>query len=332
MKRKLLILLTAAALICFYSPAFAGQGGARGGCGYKGPKPIGQINMTNGGVYARGKMGIILKTRYFKKDDIYSGSGSIADYTGKPAGTGPREQERLVTQLTLRYGLFDNMDVRLMLPYWQKDMVRGMMKSGTLTNVDSSNDGFGDMVLMGRYKILSQKKGGLFNLALGAGVKMPSGDSDDPDDSKKDESCFGMGFQCGTGSWDPKFEIAANRMIRNWRIDATIMATFPSEGDREYEYGNCFQYNLGSSVALNDWFDLQLEYNGIWKDKSEDHGAAVENSGGHWGYITPGVHFKLKKQPNVHLDFGVPILVLRDLNGEQLSEKYQFVAKLAVKF
>lgn len=323
----------AVALLSSHTPAFAGnQGNGQGECGYDGPKPVGQINMTNGGVYAKGKFGIILKTRYFKKDDIYSGSDSISDYTGKPSGTGAREQERFVTHLTMRYGMLDSMDVRLMLPYWQKDMTRGMMKSGTLTNVDSSNNGFGDMVLMGRYRIMSQKKSGLFNLALGGGLKMPTGDSDENDDAKSDDSCFGIGFQCGTGSWSPKFEIAANRMIRNWRIDATIMATFPTEGDQDYECGNCLQYNLGSSVAVNDWFDLQLEYNGIWKDKNDDNGETVESSGGHWGYITPGVHFKFKQQPNVHLDFGVPILVFRDLNGEQLSEDYQLVAKLAVKF
>jgi hypothetical protein len=224
------------------------------------------------------------------------------------------------------------MDVRVMVPYWQKNMVRGMMKSGTLTQVDSSNDGFGDMVLMGRYKLMSQKKGNPFNLALGAGIKIPTGDTDELDDAKTNGSCFGSGFQSGTGSWDPKVEIAVNRMILNWRMDATVMATFPTEGDLDYEYGNKIQYNLGSSVAVSNWLDLQLEYNGIWKDNSEDNGDTVDSSGGHWGYITPGFHIKFSRKPNIHLDFGVPILVFKDLNGEQLAEDYQFVTKLAVKF
>lgn len=351
MKKKMMVLFMAVALTCLYSSGFTAQNnhpdctqasdnrdqdskqkqtGSR--CGYKGPKPVGQINMTNGGVYAKGKLGIILKTKYFKKDQIYSGSHSVSSYSGKPAGVGAQKQERWVTQLTMRYGLFDNIDVRVMLPYWQKDMTRGMKRSGTLTNVDSSNDGFGDMVLMGRYKILSQKRGNLFNLALGAGVKMPTGDTDEEDNAKTDGSYFGTKFQCGTGSWDPKFELAANRMIRNWRIDGTVIATFPTEGDREYKYGTCLQHNLGSSVAVNDWLDFQLEYNGIWKNKRKESGATVKNSGGYWGYITPGVHFKLKKQPQIHLDFGVPILVFKNLNGEQLAEDFQFVAKFVYKF
>ena len=330
MKKRMMILLASMVLVGFCSPSFAGEQGD--GCMYKGPKPTGQVNMSNGGVYAKGKLGIILKTKYFKKDDIYNGSDSRSDYTGSAPGTGCREQERWVTQLTIRYGLFDNMDVRVMVPYWQKNMVRGMMKSGTLTQVDSSNDGFGDMVLMGRYKLMSQKKGNPFNLALGAGIKIPTGDTDELDDAKTNGSCFGSGFQSGTGSWDPKVEIAANRMILNWRMDATVMATFPTEGDLDYEYGNKIQYNLGSSVAVSNWLDLQLEYNGIWKDNSEDNGDTVDSSGGHWGYITPGFHIKFSRKPNIHLDFGVPILVFKDLNGEQLAEDYQFVAKLAVKF
>ncbi|MCG8529778.1 MAG: transporter, partial [Desulfovibrionales bacterium] len=194
----------------------------------------------------------------------------------------------------------------------------------------SSNDGLGDLVLMGRYRLLAQKKGDPVNLALGAGLKMPTGDTHEMDNMKT--GCFGAGFQCGSGSWDPKLELALNRVKDNWRVDFTAMYTLVTEGDHEYEFGDKFQYNLGSSLALNKYVDLQLEYNGVWQDNNRDHGVTVRSSGGHLGYVTPGVHFKFSRRPNVHFDVGVPILVYRDLNGEQLSEDYQFVCKLAVKF
>ncbi len=299
-------------------------------CKYDGPRPVGQVNMLNGGVYAPGQWGIILKTKYFKKDRIYAGNDQISKYTGKPQGVGVQKQERFLTKACFRYGVAPGMDLRLVVPYWQKDMVRGKKVAGVVNSYSSSNNGLGDLVFMGRYRLMSQKSGSSFNLALGGGVKMPTGDSDEEDNLA--DGCFGSGFQCGSGSWDPKLEIAMNQMRKNWRWDATCMYTLATEGDHDFEFGDKFQYNFGSSIAVGKHFDLQLEYNGCWQGKNTSKGDHVANSGGHLGYITPGFHIRFSRKPNVHLDFGLPILVYRDFNGEQLSEKYQFVCKLAVKF
>ena len=331
MIRKAIAISLFSTLLLFTFNAFA-QDASLKNCSNRTLKPVGQINMTNGGVYAKGKIGIIFKTKYLKKDNIYSGSDKIPDYTGKPPGAGSREQERLVTNMTARYGLGQGWDVRLAVPYWRKEMTRGKMSGGVLTQNESSNNGLGDMVLMTRYRVLSQKQGSLFNLALGGGVKLPTGNTDELDELSTSNGCYGTGFQCGTGSWDPKFEIALNKMIKNWRFDSTFMYTLATKGDQEYEYGDKFQYNFGSSMAINRWLDLQLEYNGTWQDKSKSKGQKVGNSGGNSGYITPGFHVKFSRSPNIHFDVGMPILVFRDLNGEQLSEDYQIVCKLAFKF
>lgn len=206
------------------------------------------------------------------------------------------------------------------------------MTDGVLNQNENSNNGLGDMILMTRYRVLSQKKGRWFNLALGGGVKLPTGDTDELDKLSKSNGYYGIGFQCGTGSWDPKFEIALNKMIKNWRFDSSFTYTLTTEGDHGYEYGDKFQYNFGSSVAITPWIDLQLEYNGTWQAKSDSKGKKVGSSGGNLGYITPGFHVKFSRSPNIHFDVGMPILVFRDLNGEQLSEDYQIVCKLAFKF
>jgi len=331
MNRKAIGIFVFSTLLLATASAFA-QDVSSKNCSNRPLKPAGQVNMTNGGVYAKGRLGIIFKTRYFKKDEIYSGSSEIPNYTGKPSGTGAREQERLLTQMTVRYGLGNGWGVRLMVPWWQKEMTRGAMSGGVLTQNESSNNGLGDMVVMGRYRVLSQKQGSLFNLALGGGLKLPTGDTNELDELSRSNGCYGIGFQCGSGSWDPKFEIALNRMIKNWRFDTTFMYTLTTKGDLDYECGDKFQYNFGSSVAINKWLDLQLEYNGTWQDRSQLKGIKVKNSGGNTGYITPGFHLKFSRSPNIRFDVGMPILVFRDLNGEQLSEDYQIVCKLAFKF
>jgi Putative MetA-pathway of phenol degradation len=328
--KKILLLILVLTMVIFSTVAFAGE--QKGKCKYKGPRPVGEINMSNGGVYAKGSMGIIFKTKFFDKDSIYSGSDKISDYSNKPKEAGPRKQERLMTQVTLRYGLLDDLDFRIVVPYWGKSMVRGMKSNGNIAQVNNSNDGLGDIIGMSRYRLLSQKKGDWFNLAAGTGLKMPTGKTDALDESNPKQKYYGMGFQSGTGSWDPKFEIAATKMMKRWRFDTSFMYTLTTEGDRNYEFGDKFCYNFGTSVALNNYFDLQLEYNGIWQGQTRKDGNKLANTGGNRGYITPGVHIKFSKNPNIHLDFGVPILIYRDLNGEQLSEDYQVVGKIALKF
>ncbi len=66
------------------------------------------------------------------------------------------------------------------------------------------------------------------------------------------------------------------------------------------------------------------------KSKAEREGVKQKNSGGHALFLSPGVHFTIRK--GMHFGLCVPMTVYRDLHGEQLSEDYQVVAKFAVKF
>jgi hypothetical protein len=174
---------------------------------------------------------------------------------------------------------------------------------------------------------MSQKAGAPVFLAVGAGVKMPTGKTSAKDSTGKLAPVF---LQAGTGSWDPKFEIGLSKVLPRFRFDSHMMYTFNREGDQDTKKGNCFKYNLSGSYALNKYFDAQLELVGKRQGKTEVKGVKNDSTGFTKHYIVPGVKFKFSKK--AHFGVSVPYLYSLDTNGEQLAEKYIIASKLAFHF
>jgi len=181
-----------------------------------------------------------------------------------------------------------------MIPFWDKEFKR---KAGNPpVHMDTSTlSGVGDMVLMGRYALMRQKNGDWLNLAVGAGLKIPTGDADAENDPPFSvaHKYLGPGAQLGTGSWDPKFELGATKFIGRSRLDAHFMYTLPGDGAHRSRKGDQFKYDFGYGYALNKYFDVELELNGVVQEKHRYDGAKVHATGGHTIFLTPGVHWKI---------------------------------------
>lgn len=302
----------------------------------KGPKCIGLVNMSNGMVLPKGKIVTNVKYRYIHKDSLYNGS---TKKNGSYGGKYDRVNQSL--QFTAKAGLFENFEARVMVPYWDKQVKR---KPGNLSKPWNTDDvsGFGDVVVMGRYALMTQRSGDWLNLAFGAGLKLPTGDAGHENGSpySNTHQYIGPAGQLGTGSWDPKFELGATKIIGRSRVDVHLMYTVTGEGYNDSRMGNQFKYDLGYGYALNKYFDVELELNGVDQQRHWYDGSGDEASGGHTIYITPGVHWKISENSNFSV--GVPLVVYRNLNGYSaspernsrygLGEDYQIVTRLGFTF
>lgn len=309
---------------------------AAGKSGAKKIKCISPVNMSNGIVLPVGKVALNLKYKYIHKDSLYDGS---TKKTGSYGGKYDRVNQ--LWQLTARAGLFENFEARIMVPYWDKQVKR---KPGNLAKPWDKDTvaGIGDTVLMGRYALMTQRDGDWLNLALGAGIKMPTGDADHKNGwpYSNTHKYIGPAGQLGSGSWDPKIELGATKIFGRSRVDAHTMYTLTTTGAHDSRVGNQFKYDLGYGYALNEYFDLELELNGVDQGRHMYDGGIDNASGGHTIFITPGVHWKITQ--NSHLAVGVPLVVYRDLNGYEgnpapasrfgLGEDYQIVTRLGISF
>ena len=183
MKRLMVLLIVGAWLMAFggthlaYAGSAAGEGGepAKKAAAKQGKKPvkcIGLVNMSNGMVLPKGKIVANVKYRYIHKDSLYDGSEKK---NGSYGGKYDRVNQSL--QFTVKAGLFENFEARMMVPFWDKQVKR---KPGNLAQPwdTDSVEGLGDAVLMGRYALMTQRSGDWMNLAVGAGLKLPTGDAD----------------------------------------------------------------------------------------------------------------------------------------------------------
>jgi len=299
-------------------------------------KCLGPINMSGGTVLPKGKVTACVKYKYVHKDELYDGSERM---TGNYGGKYDRVNQQV--QLTAKAGLFENFDARIMVPFWDKEFKRKAGNPPVHADTDSVS-GLGDVVVMGRYALMSQRKGDWINLAFGAGLKMPTGDADRQNGPpfSNTHKYLGPGAQLGTGSWDPKFELGATKFLGRSRLDAHFMYTLPGEGSHGSRKGNQFKYNFGYGYALNKLFDLEIELNGVDQARHKyDHSMTV-NTGGHTIYLTPGVHWKITDK--CHFSVGAPIVIYRNLNGDHanperngkyaLGESFQVIGRLGYSF
>jgi len=288
--------------------------------GKGGPRPKGALHTSGGGVFDVGTYQLTLRHVYFVQDQFFEGSSKVE--TEVP---GPSKRTAHNYQLAFRAGVVDNFDLRVMVPFTDREMQRQTRRE----KITESHFGLGDIRLIGRYRLLSQKAGWPLNLAVGAGLKMPTGETNKQGDGR------GLpGFlQPGTGSWDPILELAAHKVAGRYRFGGNVMyrmSTSGKRGGQDFTAPSDFAYNVAYVYALTKYFDAILELNGRYATKAEMDGQTQENSGGHTLFLVPGMNIKFTS--NLHLSLGVPVMIHRDLNGRQLSEDYRISSKLVYAF
>lgn len=196
--------------------------------------PLGNVNGSTGNVFGKGQLRAVIINESFTKDSAYNGDDEVSDLKD-------RKMRGNITKFLLRYGLGYGFDIRAIVPYVDKKLSQ-TIPMGPLagTRFDMKNSGIADMIVMSRYELLNQKKGdGLF-LTAGAGIKLPTGDTDKSFDTpmgiKTSDDTQTM--QLGSGSYDYMVELGATKILSNSRIDAYIMYQITNEGDNDYEFGN----------------------------------------------------------------------------------------------
>ncbi len=294
--------------------------------------PLGNVAGSTGNVFPKGKSRFIIKHMLLSKDGAYNGNDEVVD-------SKKRKMDLDVTHFLYRYGLGNGFDVRIASTYVQKKLNQTIpMGPMAGKNFNLKNSGMGDSRVIFRYELLNQKKGSPLFLALGAGVKLPTGSTNKsfstPMGIKRANQTQTM--QLGSGSFDYIAEIGATKLLPNSRIDAHMMYLFTTEGSNNYEFGDKFKWNIGYSYAINKYFDVQLELDGMHMAKDKSNGNSVDYSGGDFIYITPGIHIIPSKKYDISL--GYSHMIHRDNNYDNstntagLSEDHRLILRVGYNF
>ncbi len=292
------------------------------------------INSKGGAmIIPKGKLKVGIKNITFKRDSMFNGTSEVNNQQKLNATVN-------VTLLGLRYGVSDNFEMRVMLPY--KNIKSSAKPASNSVNI--ANSGLGDVIVMGKYMLLSAKKYG-FALSVGAGLKLPTGSTDS---TFKKAPAFATGMntplvtQMGTGEYEYKVEVGLSKVFDNeFRIDMHTMYTYRPKAKNNYDFGNELSYDVSLTKALTKQINIGLEYNGKYNTKTDmgdDANAKLRQIlpfkafSGTVGYITPEIEFLPFDKPKFHVGLGVSFLAHYNLKEYQPLEKQRFIFRIGYLF
>jgi hypothetical protein len=166
-------------------------------------------------------------------------------------------------------------------------------------------------------------------LSLGAGLRIPTG-----------EDNFGSGFvlsedmQPSTGAAGKIFWASygyAFNQAATVQLNASLNYMVSEENDRNYAFGEEFNFALGISQSIGTRFGYSaaLRYRSTQAD--ERAGAMIPNTGGEWLDFAPAVQFSLSDKLKLALSGRVP--VSRNLDGAlQFTTSYSYALSLTYGF
>lgn len=286
--------------------------------------PLGPVHSTTGTVIPKDTFVTTIKAIIMDKDKAYDGSDDISD---------PQKRDFSIQRYNaiVRYGFGSGFDLRFLIPVFDKNLQ--MYNPRARTDGDFHNRGVGDMRMILRYQLTSQKNGDSFFSAIDIGVELPTGDTNDKfsfNNGKELPNHSPLGMQLGDGSVDPILGLSATKLMKRHRFDASMMYFFNTKGKNEFKKGDQFNYALSYSYMLHPKFMPVLELNGKYYGKNEIDGVTQDNTGGHELFVTPGFSSHLTKNLKFFIGYSVP--VYKNMNDGALGIESLVTAKLAYKW
>lgn len=221
-------------------------------------------------------------------------------------------------QLWARVPITERIEVMALVPYHFNNREKATGKENI--------DGLGDITLMGFYTLFGTKSDSatvFHKFQLGAGVKAPTGKYDSANNGSINPS-----FQLGTGSWD--YTLASEYTVKknNLGLNATVNYVFKTENEKNYQFGNQFNYaaTLFYSTKIDN-LDIvpQLGLVGEKYDENKDHGEDVPLTAGDILFGKMGVELGLQK---FSLGLSTMLPINQNLTGGRVEANYRWSLNL----
>lgn len=237
-----------------------------------------------------------------------------------------------LTTLDLSYGLFEDFQIGGSIGYFiGRDFLSADRQSdGSVEVSEGQPTGLTDLTITGKYRILKGQPG---NLAIIAGIKLPTG---------RDDVHLANGErpsptdQPGTGAYDFPIGLAYSRFLTpKITMDASAVYTFRTEhddfqvGDR-FDAGFAVAYRITESINTFPQVSVFGEVIDVYLQKDEDHGDKDPNSGSNTVYLSPGVRVRFNK--DLALTAAPSFPVLQDVNGDQGKVLFKMAITLSYSF
>lgn len=272
--------------------------------------------------------GVKVTERYTILKSVYTGTDEITNPGAK--------EEFWTTEFTGFYGITEDLLLVAVIPL-RKTILDGHLHVHEDGEVEVHSDmkgdefGLGDIGMLGRYTFLKRHTIDTTTTVAGLlGFKLPTGKTDGK--TEDGAEFLDAHLQLGTGSTDFLLGLSLNHVIRRFSMAVNLLGAITTEGeagDIKHQFGNILNYDFtakyrvypGVSAPSGPQLFFALGVNGELREREEEDGVELDNSGGHTIYLSPGAQVVVAPRWVFELSYQYP--VYHNLYGTQLGEDYK---------
>ncbi len=180
--------------------------------------------------------------------------------------------------------------------------------------------GIGDLGLSAKFAFFVRNRfAGTTRVALILGASLPTGSTS----AKTNDGLLApRPFQLGTGAPSGNVTVVTTIVRNRWGLNAAVGHTRHGADD-DFRFGAVTRYDLALSVRVPEEVEtirtrtlqLYLEWNGSIQQRATSGGSKLVDTGGHVGYLSPGIQWVLL--PRLLIEGSLQIPLLQDHNGSQ---------------
>jgi len=243
----------------------------------------------------------------------------------------PLNRKSTVTNynLEIEYGLVNKVSILFILPFTNR--TRETTVTDTETNnteiVSFSGKGLGDIVLLGKFEIITPSIISPFGVAIGGGAKLPTGTFEE----EKNGTRLSIDLQPGTGATDLLLwgHLLYSFPSLSLSFNGNFLYRYAGVNLDNYRYGDELLASINGSYALAQFIAVNLQLKGRFADKDYWNGRFLPSTGGTYLDLTPSlIYFEGKFSLRVF----VQLPLYRDVLGIQLAVTEMLGTELVYNF
>jgi len=292
-------------LAVFMIIIFPGQLSAQGCC-TAGTSSLGGIDRS---IISLNNLSVTAGYDYNYLGDTYNGREKIDD---------PLNRNAAVTYFTFQseYGISEKVSLLGIMNFTtrERNVTYGTSSGNKSLNVNFTGNGFGDIILIGKYEVISPDLFSPFTFAIGGGVKLPTGAFR----KKNNGARLAIDLQPGTGATDAIFwsYLSNNFQSINLSLYANLLYRYSGTNFEGYKIGNELIFLTGTNYYFTDYLSISLQLRSRFSNADYADGRFLPSTGATSYNLYPYLNYF---EGNFSLRLYTQIPLYRNARGIQLT-------------
>lgn len=255
-------------------------------------------------------------------NDTYRGNENIND---------PLNRKSTVSNfyLELEYGLVEKVSLLLIGSYTNKSRTTTFFDSELKTNkeITFTGQGLADIVIIGKYELISPNILSPLSINIGGGAKLPTGSYEQENNGTR----LSIDLQPGTGATDLLLWAHGAYSFPSINLAVNLNSLYRYTGSNldNYRFGDELLLSLNSTYNVADFLGINLQLLTRFSDKDFWNGRFLSSTGGTFIDLAPSIVYS-EGSFNLRVLFQFP--VYRNVDGIQLAVSEKLGAEVRYLF